>query len=91
MALEVGKEYCFLGDSPVIKPVTRVKLLHVWNFPASNKIFVTIKDLENTNIGRNGQEEEIISTVCCDSPTTTLRGYTHEYSKYFSPTLFATP
>ena len=48
---------------PVIKEGTQVEVLHVFEFPAANTIFITIKDLENTNVDRYGKPEPIISTI----------------------------
>jgi len=48
---------------PVIAANTHVEILHVFKFPATNTIFITIKDLENTNVDRYGKPEPIISTI----------------------------
>lgn len=95
MKLEVNQEYRYWGKcSPVIPPLTKVKLLHIWNFPATGKIFLTIEDLENKNIGRNGQEETIISTVPYTYPTEMhSTDYLHDEPKpeHSCTTLPATP
>lgn len=48
---------------PVIKEDTMVEVLHVFEFPATNTIFITILDLENTNVDHYGKPEPIISTI----------------------------
>lgn len=48
---------------PVIDNDTEVEILHVFEFPATNTTFITIKDLENTNVDRYGKPEPIISTI----------------------------
>ena len=48
---------------PVIKEGTQVEVLHVFKFPATNTIFITILDLENVNYNHKGQPEPIISTI----------------------------
>lgn len=68
--LKVGESYILWAKvSPVTSVLTRVKILHVWNFPATGKVFVTIEDLENKNTNFKGQEEKIISTVHYTHPT----------------------
>ena len=58
MSLEVNESYLYCAeDSPVISALTKVKILHIWNFPATGKVFLTIEDLENKNIDRHGKEE----------------------------------
>lgn len=70
MQLEVNQSYIYWGkDSPVIPALTKVKILHIWNFPATGKVFLTIEDLENKNIDRHGKEEAIVSTVPYTYPT----------------------
>lgn len=56
--------YNLLTDlCPVIKANTKIEILKIFNFPATNKQFVTIKDLENFNINLKGHKEDIISTI----------------------------
>lgn len=59
-----------LTDScPVIKANTEVEILYIFDFPSSNKKFVTIKDLENFNLNHKGHKEDIISTIELTSNT----------------------
>lgn len=60
----VGAQGTLLGymQSPVIDHQTEVEILHVFEFPATNTTFITVKDLENTNTDRYGKPEPIIST-----------------------------
>lgn len=48
---------------PVIKSGTKVEILYTFDFPKSNRQFVTIKDLENFTLNHKGQKEDIISTI----------------------------
>lgn len=57
-----GTLYGYLS-CPVIDHNTEVEVLHVFEFPATNTTFITIKDLENTNVDRYGKPEPIISTI----------------------------
>jgi len=54
---------------PVIKINTKVEILHIFDFPSTNKQFVTIKDLENFNLNHKGHKEDIISTIELTSNT----------------------
>lgn len=60
----LNAHYC-----PVIKCGTNVAIEHVWNFPASNRKFVTIRDLENIPLDRHGNPVPIISTIPYDDFT----------------------
>lgn len=50
-------------ECPVIQQGTEVAIEHVWNFPASNRKFVTIRDVENIPLDRHGNPVPIISTI----------------------------
>lgn len=66
----IGSLPLLLTDScPVIKAGTRVEVLHIFEFPKSNKRFVTIRDDVNIPINRHGQKEEILSTIPLDDKT----------------------
>ena len=70
MQLEVNQPYIYWEkDSPVIPALTKVKILHIWNFPATGKVFLTIEDLENKNKDRFGKDEAIVSTIPYTYPT----------------------
>lgn len=56
-------------DCPVIKVGTRVEVLHIFEFPKSNKRFVTIRDDVNIPLNKHGQKEDIISTILLDDKT----------------------
>lgn len=70
MSLKVNESYLYCAeDSPVISTLTKVKILHIWNFPATGKVFLTIEDLENKNKDRFGKDEAIVSTIPYTYPT----------------------
>lgn len=84
MSLEVNESYLYCAeDSPVISALTKVKILHIWNFPATGKVFLTIEDLENKNKDRFGKDEAIVSTIPYTYPTAIrpLDYYTEEELK----------
>ena len=56
-------EQLLTHSCPVIKSRTKVEILRVFNFPVTNKQFVTIKDLENFTLNHKGHKEDIISTI----------------------------
>lgn len=58
------------NNCPVIASGTKVVIKHIFNFPASNKIFITLEDLENFTINNRGQPEEIYSTILYDNSFT---------------------
>lgn len=84
MQLQVNEHYQYWGnDSPVIPALSKIKILHIWNFPATGKVFLTIEDLENKNKDRFGKDESIVSTIPYTYPTAIrpLDYYTEEELK----------
>ena len=51
------------ADCPVIEDGTKVKVLNILDFPATDSQFVTIEDLVNIPLDRHGKPDPIISTV----------------------------
>lgn len=51
------------GNSPNLIDGEEVVVDYIFNFPATNSQFVTIRSLNRTNTNRHGKPEPIISTV----------------------------
>ncbi len=51
------------GNSPNLIDGEEVVMDCIFNFPATNSQFVTIRSLNRTNINQHGKPEPIISTV----------------------------
>lgn len=51
------------GNSPNLIDGEEVVVDYIFNFPATNSQFVTIRSLNRTNINQHGKPEPIISTV----------------------------
>ena len=51
------------GTSPNLIDGEEVVVDYIFNFPATNSQFVTIRSLNRTNINQHGKPEPIISTV----------------------------
>ena len=61
--MEFNKEQLLTHSCPTIKSQTKIEILHVHDFPATCKQFVTIRDTENFNYDFKGRKEAIISTI----------------------------
>ena len=57
------------GTSPNLIDGEEVVVDYIFNFPATNNQFVTIRSLNRTNINQHGKPEPIISTVRLTSKT----------------------
>ena len=51
------------ANCPVIADGTKVEVLGILNFPATNSQFVTLQDHENIPLNKYGLPEPIVSTV----------------------------
>lgn len=50
-------------ECPVIAVGTKVKVIDILNFPATNSQFVILQDYENIPLNKHGQPDPIISTI----------------------------
>jgi hypothetical protein len=57
------------GTSPNLIDGEEVVVDYIFNFPATNSQFVTIRSLNRTNTNQHGKPEPIISTVRLTSKT----------------------
>lgn len=51
------------ANCPVIADGTKVEVVDILNFPATNSQFVILQDYENIPLNKHGQPEPIVSTV----------------------------
>jgi len=50
-------------ECPVIAGGTKVEVIDILNFPATNSQFVILQDYENIPLNKHGQPDPIISTI----------------------------
>ena len=60
------------ANCPVIVDGTKVEVIDILNFPATDSKFITIKDYENIPLNKHGQPDPIISTIRLTEKTFTL-------------------
>jgi hypothetical protein len=73
LQLNINDQVILNSDScPVIPKGNLVVVENVWNFPSTNKVFVTLRDALNFNKDRFGKDEPIISTILLEENTLVL-------------------